>query len=61
LFLDHTRIPHLWAKDLPTVTHRGKVAVIHYALVGLGFTAAAPHRPRRCAAEAAWMPYDQYR
>ncbi|GHF21681.1 hypothetical protein GCM10018789_59580 [Streptomyces werraensis] len=36
LVLDHTRIAHLWAKDLPTVTHRGKVAGIHDALVGLG-------------------------
>ncbi|MEU7384198.1 MULTISPECIES: hypothetical protein [unclassified Streptomyces] len=36
LVLDHTRISHLWAKDLPTVTHRGNVAGIHDALVGLG-------------------------
>ncbi|MGZ0200609.1 hypothetical protein ACNFR7_10525 [Streptomyces sp. RM1] len=36
LVLDHTRIAHLWAKDLPTVTHRGNVAGIHDALVGLG-------------------------
>lgn len=28
LVLDHTRISHLWAKDLPTVTHRGNVAGI---------------------------------
>jgi hypothetical protein len=36
LVLDHTRIAHLWAKDLPTVTDRGNVAGIHDALVGLG-------------------------
>jgi hypothetical protein len=36
LVLDHTRFAHLWAKDLPTVTHRGNVAGIHDALVGLG-------------------------
>ncbi|KOV91034.1 hypothetical protein [Streptomyces sp. NRRL B-3648] len=36
LVLDYTRIAHLWAKDLPTVTHRGNVAGIHDALVGLG-------------------------
>ncbi|MYV38409.1 hypothetical protein GT030_05885 [Streptomyces sp. SID1328] len=36
LVLDHTRIAHLWAKDLPAVTHRGNVAGIHDALVGLG-------------------------
>lgn len=35
LVLDTTRISHLWAKDLPTVTHRGNVAGIHDALVGL--------------------------
>ncbi|MFJ4429038.1 hypothetical protein [Streptomyces bobili] len=35
LVLDPTRISHLWAKDLPTVTHRGNVAGIHDALVGL--------------------------
>jgi hypothetical protein len=37
LVLDHTHSPHLWAKDLPTVTHRGNVAGIHDALVDLGF------------------------
>ncbi|MER6030700.1 hypothetical protein [Streptomyces sp. NPDC001851] len=36
LVLDHTRIAHLWARNLPTVTHRGNVAGIHDALVGLG-------------------------
>ncbi|MFF7127192.1 hypothetical protein [Streptomyces sp. NPDC008240] len=35
LVLDPTRISHLWAKDLSTVTHRGNVAGIHDALVGL--------------------------
>ncbi|MGW3199193.1 hypothetical protein ACWDBD_32430 [Streptomyces sp. NPDC001118] len=35
LVLDSRRIPHLWAKALPTVTHRGNVAGIHDALVGL--------------------------
>ncbi|MFJ2819005.1 hypothetical protein [Streptomyces sp. NPDC087294] len=36
LVLDPKRISHLWAKGLPTVTHRGNVAGIHEALVGLG-------------------------
>ncbi|MDX3587629.1 hypothetical protein [Streptomyces europaeiscabiei] len=35
LLLDATRISHLWSKELPTVTHRGNVAGIHDALVGL--------------------------
>ncbi|MEU0255758.1 hypothetical protein ABZ299_25430 [Streptomyces sp. NPDC006184] len=35
LVLDHRRISHLWAKVLPTVTHRGNIAGIHDALVGL--------------------------
>ncbi|MER5781247.1 hypothetical protein ABT104_05890 [Streptomyces mobaraensis] len=35
LVLDPTQVAHLWAKDLPTVTHRGNVAGIHDALVGL--------------------------
>ncbi|MFE3556978.1 hypothetical protein ACFXKW_19220 [Streptomyces sp. NPDC059193] len=35
LVLDPKRIAHLWAKALPTVTHRGNVAGIHDALVGL--------------------------
>ncbi|WP_424893237.1 hypothetical protein [Streptomyces sp. XH2] len=35
LILDPKLLPHLWAKDLPTVTHRGNVAGIHDALVGL--------------------------
>lgn len=35
LVLDATRISHLWSKELPTVTHRGNVAGIHDALVGL--------------------------
>jgi hypothetical protein len=35
LVLDPKRISHLWAKALPTVTHRGNVAGIHDALVGL--------------------------
>jgi len=35
LVLDHRRISHLWAKALPTVTHRGNTAGIHDALVGL--------------------------
>ncbi|MEU2591298.1 hypothetical protein ABZ649_05435 [Streptomyces albidoflavus] len=36
LVLDPRRISHLWARGLPTVTHRGNVAGIHDALVGLG-------------------------
>ncbi|MFJ5851151.1 hypothetical protein [Streptomyces sp. NPDC092903] len=36
LVLGPKRISHLWAKGLPTVTHRGNVASIHDALVGLG-------------------------
>ncbi|WP_030989940.1 hypothetical protein [Streptomyces sp. NRRL WC-3744] len=36
LVLDYTCIAYLWAQDLPTVTHRGNVAGIHDALVGLG-------------------------
>ncbi|MYY04741.1 MULTISPECIES: hypothetical protein [unclassified Streptomyces] len=36
LLLDAKRISHLWARGLPTVTHRGNVAGIHDALVGLG-------------------------
>ncbi|MER6103670.1 hypothetical protein ABT115_15430 [Streptomyces sp. NPDC001832] len=36
LVLDPKRIAHLWAKALPTVTHRGNIAGIHDALVGLG-------------------------
>ncbi|RPK23180.1 hypothetical protein EES37_38210 [Streptomyces sp. ADI91-18] len=35
LVLDPKRIAHLWAKALPTVTHRGNVAGIHDALVAL--------------------------
>ncbi|MFI5867423.1 hypothetical protein [Streptomyces sp. NPDC051546] len=35
LVLDPTRISHLWATDLPTVTHRGNIAGIHEALLGL--------------------------
>lgn len=35
LVLGTTQISHLWAKELPTVTHRGNVAGIHDALVGL--------------------------
>ncbi|WP_405533813.1 hypothetical protein OG592_43950 (plasmid) [Streptomyces avidinii] len=35
LVLDPKRISHLWAKALPTVTHRGNVAGIHDALVAL--------------------------
>ncbi|MDX2871517.1 hypothetical protein QA995_43185 [Streptomyces scabiei] len=35
LVLDPKRISHLWAKALPTVTHRGNVAGIHDALVHL--------------------------
>nr|WP_138909580.1 hypothetical protein [Streptomyces chryseus] len=42
LILDAKRVAHLWAKDLPTVTHRGNVAGIHDALVGL-----ATERQRR--------------
>jgi hypothetical protein len=45
LILDTTRVSHLWAKELPTVTHRGNVAGIHDALVGLG-TPVAGGRPR---------------
>ncbi|MFF9901529.1 hypothetical protein [Streptomyces longispororuber] len=36
LVLDPKRISHLWARGLPSVTHRGTVADIHDALVGLG-------------------------
>lgn len=36
LVLDTTRVAHLWARNLPTVTHRGNIAGIHDALVGLG-------------------------
>ncbi|MFD5110324.1 hypothetical protein [Streptomyces cinereoruber] len=36
LVLDPKRISHLWARGLPTVTHRRNVAGIHDALVGLG-------------------------
>ncbi|MEV5124729.1 hypothetical protein AB0K49_18360 [Streptomyces decoyicus] len=35
LVLDPKRISHLWAKALPTVTHRGNIAAIHDALVHL--------------------------
>ncbi|MEV7906612.1 hypothetical protein [Streptomyces anulatus] len=35
LVLDVKRISHLWAKALPTVTHRGNIAGIHDALLGL--------------------------
>ncbi|MFE9016833.1 hypothetical protein [Streptomyces cyaneofuscatus] len=35
LVLDTKRISHLWAKGLPTVTHRGNIAGIHDALLGL--------------------------
>ncbi|MFK8851709.1 hypothetical protein [Streptomyces sp. Ac-502] len=35
LVLDPRRISHLWAKALPTVTHRGTIAGIHDALVHL--------------------------
>ncbi|MFI8358507.1 hypothetical protein [Streptomyces cyaneofuscatus] len=35
LVLDPKRIFHLWAKGLPTVTHRGNIAGIHDALVHL--------------------------
>ncbi|WP_328723516.1 hypothetical protein OHT52_31110 [Streptomyces sp. NBC_00247] len=35
LVLDLKRISHLWAKGLPTVTHRGNIAGIHDALVHL--------------------------
>ncbi|MFJ6889713.1 hypothetical protein ACIQRC_33405 [Streptomyces californicus] len=35
LLLDSKRISHLWAKGLPTVTHRGNTAGIHDALMGL--------------------------
>ncbi|MFD9435929.1 hypothetical protein [Streptomyces sp. NPDC060002] len=35
LVLDPKRISHLWARSLPTVTHRGNIAGIHDALVGL--------------------------
>lgn len=35
LVLDPKRISHLWAKALPTVTHRGNIAGIHDALVNL--------------------------
>lgn len=36
LVLDPKLISHLWAKDLPTVTHRGNIAGIHDALLALG-------------------------
>ncbi|WP_225828270.1 hypothetical protein [Streptomyces naphthomycinicus] len=42
LVLDPKRISHLWAKALPTVTHRGNIAGIHDALVHL---AAELERP----------------
>ncbi|MFF8717357.1 hypothetical protein ACF07T_39010 [Streptomyces sp. NPDC015184] len=35
LVLDNPLVAHLWTKDLPTVTHRGSVAGIHDALLGL--------------------------
>jgi hypothetical protein len=35
LVLDVKQISHLWAKALPTVTHRGNIAGIHDALLGL--------------------------
>ncbi|MEV6408644.1 hypothetical protein AB0M58_37860 [Streptomyces bobili] len=35
LVLDPKRISHLWAKALPTVTHRGNIAGVHDALVHL--------------------------
>ncbi|MGK5546683.1 hypothetical protein ACSNOH_18415 [Streptomyces sp. URMC 127] len=35
LVLDPKLVSHLWAKGLPTVTHRGNVAGIHDALVNL--------------------------
>ncbi len=35
LVLDPKRISHLWAKALPTVTHRGNIAGIHDALIHL--------------------------
>jgi hypothetical protein len=35
LVLDPKRISHLWARALPTVTHRGNIAGIHDALAGL--------------------------
>ncbi|MEU7158923.1 hypothetical protein [Streptomyces chrestomyceticus] len=35
LVLDPKRISHLWAKALPTVTHRGTIAGIHDALIHL--------------------------
>ncbi|GGY73688.1 hypothetical protein [Streptomyces anulatus] len=35
LVLDPKRISHLWARSLPTVTHRGNIAGIHDALVHL--------------------------
>jgi hypothetical protein len=43
VLLDHTRISHLWVKDLPTVTNRGNVAGIHDALVGLGSELGISH------------------
>ncbi|GAA2427496.1 hypothetical protein [Streptomyces coeruleofuscus] len=42
LVLDHTGISHWWAKDLPTVTHRGNVAGIHDALGGACCTSRLP-------------------
>ncbi|WP_331751557.1 hypothetical protein OG215_40365 (plasmid) [Streptomyces globisporus] len=35
LVLDPKRVSHLWGKALPTVTHRGSIAGIHDALLGL--------------------------
>ncbi|KOT48305.1 hypothetical protein ADK43_38205 [Streptomyces rimosus subsp. rimosus] len=35
LVLDPKRITYLWAKALPTVTHRGNIASIHDALIHL--------------------------
>ncbi|MGQ7754908.1 hypothetical protein ACUN29_41905 (plasmid) [Streptomyces sp. WC2508] len=48
LVLDPKRISHLWAKALPTVTHRGNVAGIHDALLGL----AAELKRRNALADA---------
>lgn len=48
LLLDATRISHLWAKELPTVTHRGNRR--HPRRPGRPrHRAEAPHQPRRRA------------
>ncbi|MGW8719185.1 hypothetical protein ACWGNR_07745 [Streptomyces althioticus] len=49
LVLDHRRISHLWAKALPTVTHRGNI---------VGCSLRGPPSSRRCSwrAPPPWRP-----